>query len=218
MKFLKLIFEILTFILLVLMFLYVYDPISSPHQNFSSKKSIHESIYTDKNIKKNIIKSMNQNFHIAYVENATLDSFNPYFPAIHISTDAKHNAWLHCVRVHGPLEYVGIWNEFVDTVPSDHPIYPFYCVGQDFYDAPLWIYSLLFKKSFEWIGHAYAVIVDRDEKIITCVGGISWGFKYVWWNLRPVMIDPMSLDFQNWQKDIDLFSKVLPLYQFNLLK
>lgn len=165
-------------------------------------------IFTDKKQQKVVISSMRYDFDVAYVKNAQSDCAGPYFPAIHIKTQASHNAWLHLVRTDCTAE--PRWLCFIDACREQ---YPFYSVRQDFSDNPLWYYSLFSKPLSFWIGHAYAVQVDHQNKTIECVGGISWGFRLAWWSLRPVMILPLALTQNDWCVDWKIFQEALPGYK-----
>ena len=155
------------------------------------------------------IYSMNSVFYVNYVESANKDASNPYFPAIHIQTDVFHSGWLQVVRTNTELKC------FIDTYPEG---YPFYTLDQDFYDAPLWTYVLLWHKSMLWEGHAYAVKVDDKEKTIMCFGGIGWGFGLKWYALYPEMIKPFSLGNDEWKKDWEVLKDGFKNYKIILNK
>lgn len=110
--------------------------------------SLHDCIYASKYHQKVNILSMNNNFEIAYIENSNINCINPYFPSIHINTKEYHNAWLHLVYTDSKDHRLKV---FID---SDINYYPFYSLAKDFFDAPLWSYSLLKKPLSFWEGHA----------------------------------------------------------------
>ena len=101
---------------------------------------------------------------------------NPTFPAIHIHTKTEHNAWIHIVYTDSPQ-----WQSFIDAPLQTAP---FYSWEQDFYDAPLWRYSLFHKPLSFWKGHVFAVQVGN--KIVKCLRGFEWGFQLLLPALRPV--------------------------------
>ena len=69
-----------------------------------------------------------------------------------------------------------------------------YDTMQEFYDAPLWRYSLFSKPLSYWKGNALAVEVDHENKTIKPVGGISWGFNLSSFQIRPICITPSALN------------------------
>ena len=89
-----------------------------------------------KNLKLN---SMEGDFNIFYIPNAPRNCFNPSFPIIHIKLKQEHNAWLQIVRTDSSDKKL---QKFIDT---NVELYPFYTLEQDFYDAPLWSYTLFSK-------------------------------------------------------------------------
>lgn len=179
----------------------------SPDNNPSAADNLHQCIYKS-NKKRNLkVRSLNNAFAITYVENNGHDCFNPHFPAIHITTQAKHNAWLHVVYTDRNDDY----QIFVDTVDPDKApdIYPFYTLGQEFYDAPLWRYSLFSKPLSYWKGHAWAVEVDHENKTIKPIGGISWGYNLSYFKIRPTCIIPSALNGDDWVNDWQVFKTKL---------
>ena len=180
----------------------------SPEPNYMSQRTDY-GIFTDEKQVHVAITSMQHIFDVAYVKNTQPDCKGPYFPAIYITAQCPHNAWLHVVTTDCTAE--PRWLHFIDVGPKKY--YPFYAVEADFADNPCWHYSLFSKPLSFWVGHAYAVQVDHEKKTITCVGGISWGFRLPWWSLRPVMILPSALIESDWQTDWKLFEATLPGYE-----
>lgn len=177
----------------------------SPDVNQSAADNLHQCIYKSDNKRSLKVSSLNNEFTITYVENSNYDCFNPHFPSIHITTKAKHNAWLHVVYT--DRNDIKDNQIFVDTVDPDKApdIYPFYNLGQDFYDAPLWRYSLLSKPLSYWKGHAWAVEVDHENKVIKPIGGVSWGFNLSYFRIRPICITPSALNEDDWVNDWQIF-------------
>lgn len=128
----KIVFTIILLGVLSLGF-YAYNW-QSPDVNQSASSNIHQCIYKSKNKRNLKVKSLNNEFAITNVENSDHDCFNPRFPAIHITTQAKHSAWLYVV--HTDSNDIKDNQIFVDTVDPDKApdIYPFYNLGQEFYD------------------------------------------------------------------------------------
>jgi hypothetical protein len=158
-------------------------------------------------VHKNII-SMGHRFDTYFIKNIQPGdsyAFAPYFPAIHIAADDSCTAWLQVVTTDNPdyLHFIDSWREG----------YPFYTRDKNFYDAPSWNYRFFNKTLSFWHAHAYAVRLDEQNKTIQCLGGISWGYKLPWWNLRPVMILPSTLTKNDWVTDWEVFQKALPDYQ-----
>ena len=186
----------------------------SSEVNWSSKRSIASSIYDATHRTCNFV-SMGNAFVVNYVEHAGKDCLNPDFPAIHITTKAEYTAWMQVVRTDS---VVSAWQEFIDTPdkerrPEDYEkVAPFYSLGEDFYDAVSWHYTLFQKPLSFWRGHAYAVHVDREAKTITCVGGISWGYELSQWRILPKCTVPCALTEQDWEKDWELFCTALSEY------
>ncbi|QEK39818.1 hypothetical protein [Candidatus Sneabacter namystus] len=141
---------------------------------------------------------------IDFVENTSVDCLNPHFPSIAIKVSKFHNAWVHVVYTDSDQSSL---RAFIDSTAD---IYPFYNKSQnDFMDCPLWHYSLFRKPITFWNGHAWAVIVDYENKTIKPVVGISWGFRLVKTRLRPVAIWPSQLGNNAWEKDQILIQKGL---------
>lgn len=181
----------------------------SPDVSFGSNKNIYSCIY-DRDHENTTLTSMGQKFEVKYVENANKECVNPYFPAIHISTQGEHNAWLHIVYTDAAPSK---WQRFID-VAENHKAYPFYTLEQDFYDAPHWSYTLFSKPLSYWKGHAYAVKVDHRDKTIKCIGGVEWGFRLSYFHLRPQAITPSKLDINKWEKDWEILRNELKGYQY----
>lgn len=158
-----------------------------------------------------VLNSMMHDFDIHYVKNMPLKSHNPYFPGIHIVGNESCNAWLHVVRTDAKL--LPEWRQFIDSWPKCHECYPFYTKSKHFLDAPLWRYHIFFKPLTWWVGHAYALHFDEDQKTITCLGGISWGYRLGWLWFKPTMILPTALTEQDWQTDWKVFEKELLGYK-----
>jgi hypothetical protein len=143
-------------------------------------------------------------FQVHFVSNSKPHCLNPTFPAIHIHTKTQHNAWIHIVYTDCPQ-----WQIFIDA-PSQTQ--PFYSWEQDFYDAPLWNYSLFHKPLSFWKGHVFAVQVGN--KIVKCLGGVEWGFQLLLTELRPVSITPRLLGNQAWNQACSVLQKTYPQYHF----
>ena len=67
-----------------------------------------------------------------------------------------------------------------------------------------------------WKGHAWAVTVDRRNKTIKPIGGISWGFKLSYFKLRPELIPLSPLDMQTWESDWLVFQTKLKNFKVNV--
>ena len=164
-------------------------------------------------------------FTIRYSENSSPDCINPYFPSIHINFSGKHNAWLHIVRTNHENYRV-----FIDSVDKNkYPeLYPFYqkidnpysefASGDgDFYDAPIWFYKL-WQPEVEWIGHAYPVDVDYQSRVVRFYGGISWGFKFGNYRLRPSIILPTTIGGSEIKSDWEILKSALDGYNFAIVE
>jgi len=171
----------------------------SPGVNQAAQRSIHQCIH-DGPHNTDTLTSMGHLFIAHYVEHTAKDCINPHFPLIHISTNEDHNAWLHIVRTDCRSEPK--LRQFVDAADE---VFPLYTLQQDFYDAPCWSYTLFSKPLSFWIGHAYAVRVDHENKTIRCIGGVEWGFKFSYLPVHPQMIFPRALALQDWQEDWPVF-------------
>lgn len=176
----------------------------SPRVNINAKKSIYDCIYSNKYNKYSFV-SNNNNFEVALLNHSPKECLNPYFPSIHIKFSGYHTAWIHIINTDDKK-----YKRFVDTA-EDNVIYPFYTLGKDFFDAPLWNYTLFAKSLSFWEGHAYPVIINNDRrKIKYAGGGIAWGYKLSYFKVRPQVIIPRLLTIEDWKKDTEFFSYELP--------
>lgn len=155
------------------------------------------------------LNSREGDFNISYIPNAPRNCFNPSFPIIHIKLKQEHNAWLQIVRTDSSDKKL---QKFIDTNVELHP---FYTLDQDFYDAPLWYYTLFSKPLTYWTAHTYAVKIDHQNKTIKIIGGIKWGFRLAYFPIKPQMILPSSLDTNDWQIDIEVFKQALVGYKID---
>ena len=183
----------------------------SPGVNYLGDTTIHTCIHSDDSRLRFLLNAGGGNFDISLVEHSKQTCLNPYFPSIHIQASQPHNAWVHIVYTDSKAPE---WRTFIDAVniESSSSAYPFYAYGQDFYDAPLWTYSLFNKPLGFWKGHAFAVDVDHQKKSIHCIGGIEWGFELSYLRLRPKSIYPQLLNKQDWEKAWQILQAKLPGY------
>ncbi len=184
-----------------------------PDINGKSQRKIHSCIQEDAS-KLNFRFQSDHNIHfdVDFVQNSKPSCINPYFPTIHIKTNGSHNAWLHIVYTDSKVPE---WQTFIDsehdaTKPSP---YPFYTHEPDFYDAPLWTYSLVNKPISFWKGHTFAIEVNHQNKTIKCLGGIEWGFELRLTKLHPLAIQPRLLDEEDWKQAWELVKDKLPNYE-----
>ena len=76
-------------------------------------------------------------FQIDYIEDSSKELQNSYFPSIYIKSIDKVDAWLQIIRTDSIEEKLKILIDSADK--KKYPeIYPFYCLGNSFYDAPRW--------------------------------------------------------------------------------
>lgn len=188
----------------------------SPAQNDNSQLGVADCI--DNGDKVEVRFSQ---FNVSYVENSSESCVNPYFPSIKISSTIQHNAWLHIVRTNNKD-----WEVFIDTVDKDkYPkLYPFYTKidnpysqfksDNNFYDAPLWSYRLWHDETI-WIGNAYPIEIDDKAKVITFSQGISWGFKFGNFKLRPSIIHPKNINVLT--DDLEIFKQALSGYKIEII-
>lgn len=184
----------------------------SPDVNHSGDTNIHTCIHSDdRKLHFKLDAGGGNNFDISLVENSKPNCLNPYFPAIHIQASQHHNAWVHIVYTDSKAPE---WRTFIDAanIDSSGSTYPFYTYEQDFFDAPLWTYSLFNKPIRFWKGHAFAVKVDHQNKSIHCIGGIEWGFELSYFRLRPKPIRPRLLNKEHWGKAWQILQEKLPGY------
>lgn len=153
------------------------------------------------------IKSMGNVFGIDFIEN----SIQTGFPSIHIAACDMCNAWVQLVKTDSPFFDL---QQFVDTCKDIAPFYTTKEFYEDFYDAPLWNITPTYRPLNYWIGHVYAVNVDFEAKTVTCLGGISWGFRIPEYKHTPTMIRPEGLTQQEWISDKQFFAKYLSDYIF----
>jgi hypothetical protein len=197
-------------ILLLTLFLITIFCCQSPSVNFSCKINLATCIEQNQNkLHFQLTDQHGTTFHIDFVENSRPQCLNPHFPAIHIQTEASHNAWIQIVY-NDAKEFDS--KPFIDAQTGENSTYPFYTHEKDFYDAPLWTYTLLKKPLTFWKAHAFPVQVDKFNKTIKCQGGIQWGFKLYLSQLRPVALKPTLLDETAWNQAWDLIKEKLPGY------
>lgn len=179
----------------------------SSEVNWNHTKKIHQSIYEDKHKKSFKLISMKNSFEVNLVQNSDNTCINPYFPSIHIQTDKDHTSWFHLVVTDSKNIEL---QKFIDVTQKEN--YPFYTLEKDFYDAPIWRYTLFSKPLSFWKGHAYAVKIDPNNRTIECIGGIQWGFTLSYFHFRPQIIIPSGLTIQHWEQDWLIFKNKLPDY------
>ena len=207
----KLIFAaFITFICFLIIWLSTWQ---SPDVNHLGETNIHTCIHSDdRKLHFTIDAGGGNNFDVYLVENSKPNCLNPYFPSIHIQAGQSHNAWVHIVYTDSKASK---WRVFIDAANKDtqDSAYPFYTYEQDFYDAPLWTYSLFSKPLSFWKGHAFAVQVDHQKKSIICFAGIEWGFELSQFRLRPKAINPQLLNKQDWVKAWQILQEKLPGFE-----
>ena len=184
----------------------------SPDVNHSGDTNIHTCIHSDdRKLHFKLDAGGGNNFDVYLVENSKQNCLNPYFPSIHIQASQPHNSWVHIVYTDSKAPE---WRTFIDAanIDSSGSTYPFYTYEQDFYDAPLWTYSLFNKPLRFWKGHGFAVKVDHQNKSIHCIGGIEWGFELSDFRLRPKTTDPRLLNKEHWEKAWQILQEKLPDY------
>ncbi len=171
--------------------------------NINPKLNIGDCISADSNN----VTIVNKELRISYIEKASSRCLNPNFPAIHIFTTNKHNAWLQIVFTDSTDPKL---QEFIDS-SSDN--YPFYSFEQDYYDAPLWEYSIISKPLSFWKAHTYAIKLDRKNQIIEFVKGVEWGFTFTKFALHPKFTKPRILKQSDWQQDLQIFNREFSKYK-----
>lgn len=191
-----------------------------PGVNNNYRLNYRECIYEDPSRKELKFTSCGSMFTINYVEHTLIKARNPTFPSIHIVTNDQCNAWLQIIYTDCPPNkdwlFIPINENLcyrIDTAPKDNDpnkVYPFYTLTNDLYDSPQWNFSFKQRDLSFWRAHAYAVSVNQEKKTISCIGGISWGYKLLPFHFKPKMILPQSLSIDDWKNDWKLFSTVLP--------
>lgn len=178
-----------------------------------NQKSIYECIHENKNrLHLTLQTTQDTEFNVFFVERSKPSCINPYFPAIHITTEAPHNAWLHIVYTDAADHNLRMFIDAADkTIPSSP--YPFYSCETDFLDAPLWQYSFFHKPLSFWKGHAFAIEINHNTRTIKNLGGIEWGFKLHFMGLRPCAIRPRLVDKNAWNQAWELIKNHLPDYK-----
>lgn len=193
------------FLLAIVGFAWYASQWESPSLNRAYTKSAHQALY-ESDYYTLAYSTMGTQFLVSVAPHAPNEAINPHFPIIHMKTPAPHNAWLHIVRTDSKNRNL---RRFIDSVENAEGIYPFYSLEQDFYDTPLWRYTLFDKPLSFWNGYAYAVQVDRQAKTIKCVGGIAWGFRLSDFSLRPEALPPKSISTAEWKRDWQFFKEEL---------
>ncbi len=172
--------------------------------NLLSITNIEKIIDHDRCLIKQTLFSMKSEFDVSYVKHSSLQ----HFPGVHfhVTTNDTTCAWLQIVRTDSKdLK----WQQFID---ADQKFFPLYTHGKDFYDIPVWNYSIFFKPLSFWNAHAWAIVLDKNKKTVQCLGGISWGFELSFWRLWPCMILPKPLNISDWIQDWNVFKKELSEY------
>lgn len=154
-------------------------------------------------------ESMGHGLKVAYVEAAAEDCITPHFPIVIFETTGSKqpDAWIHIVHSKNIPYFHG--KPFIDSAPNRKTLYPFYSRQKTMTDAPAMGYHLIRTKTLDWVGHAYAVTLDKDDNITGVLGGIRWGYLIKPWALRPEAITPSPLSQEQWQKDFKTFNTLL---------
>lgn len=182
------------------------------HRPKTFNNTIHSCIHSNlKKLKFKFATSSSAIFEISFVANTEQQYINPYFPAIHITTNVKHNAWIHIVYTDAKDKALRM---FIDSENpnKENSIYPFYTFESGFYDAPFWTYSLFSRPLNFWKGNAFALDIDHQNRTVKCLGGIEWGFKLHFLTIRPVAINPKLLNQVDWNKIWPFIKEQLPRY------
>lgn len=187
----------ISILLVVMRLFHKYNHVPIQPENI---QNIHDCIYSSYPIRVNI-----KNFIINYIEHSGEQCVNPGFPSIHIQSKLPCDGWLHII--HSDNKYLSSKpnGEFIDASPT---LFPFYTLEKDFYDAPYWFYTFFYKPLFYWKGHAYAVQINHEQKIITVVGGIEWGFTFSIFAFKPQTIRPRELSKIELSQDLKVFSSI----------
>jgi hypothetical protein len=193
-----------------LAFLGLYQWRSHPGNSFESARSMKECIYEDKNTRKSIVHSEENIFEVNFVEHSAESCVNPFFPIINVKIrDNIQDAWIHIISTDSTEQR---WRKFIDNDPNFAPL-PFYNFEEEFFDAPLWTYTIFNKPLSFWKANLYAVQLDKQNKTIKFLGGISWGFTLGNYSLKPKMTTPSSLSIKEWSEDWQVFGKYLIEYK-----
>lgn len=174
------------------------------YSSLLSIANIAEVIDSDPCLIKQYLISMENKFDVSYIKHSSVQ----HFPGIHfqVNRDLKSVCWLQVVTTDCKNSKL---QKFIDACDE---IFPVYTYGKDFYDIPVWSYSIFSKPLSFWRAHAWAILLDKDKKTIQCLGGISWGFELSFWRFWPCMILPKPLNMSDWIQDWNVFKKALPEY------
>lgn len=153
------------------------------------------------------LKSLGSDFSVRLIENASLDCANPNFPIIEITSGPDVNAWLQIVRTDSKNKKEKV---FVDSCDE---IFPFYTLQEKFIDAPHWGSSFFKKYLSKWVGHAYAINLDKTKKELKVIGGVEWGFRLPYFSFGPKALQPRGLSIDSWNIDKVEFKKHLLDYK-----
>ena len=174
---------------------------------FAPTLSIQDSIY-----KKDTLTINAHPFTINYRKNAPKNSINPKFPAIHITTSIPHSGWIHVVHTDAYDIHTKKYNlTFIDAGPD---LFPLYSKETDFYDAPLWAFSLWSRPLTYWHGHAYPIQYNQHKKTIHLKDGISWGFTLPLFGLSPNALSPRLLTEDEKNTDLKFIKMNMSGYKF----
>lgn len=153
--------------------------------------------------------SMTHPMKATYVEAGAADCITPHFPIVYFESlsGTRPNAWIHVIHSKNIAYFKG--EPYVDSAPQLKGLYPFYTRQEYMTDAPSMGYDLLRTETLDWVGHAYAVTLGKDDEITGVLGGIRWGYLVKPLALRPVAITPTPLTKADWEKDLATFNAVL---------
>lgn len=155
------------------------------------------------------LNSFGNPMQATYVESGAEGCITQKYPIVIFESTGKTkpNAWFQVIHSKNIPYFKG--KPYVDSLKELKGIYPFYKLEADFSDAPSSNYGIVRLETFDWVAHAYGVVLDKDGTISSVVGGIRWGYMIEPLALFPKTIVPTALGKEQYDKDLAIFRKVL---------
>jgi hypothetical protein len=136
------------------------------------------------------------------------------FPFLQIENAEKANAYIQFVmtNVPDPQNINKFWN-FIDK-PDDLPAStPFISSSGVYQRNPSWIFLLAqFFFNMKW--EALAFPVQHENKQVTALGAIKWGWEKKAFSYSPTAIKPSPVQNETWPLAKEVLSKNFPGYSY----
>lgn len=162
---------------------------------FYAQENLYKLFLKDENKEYIGINLEDNNFIVSYIENSNYKK-NKNFPIITVKSNKEIDGFIQIVRTDSCEE---IYKEFIDTTEE---IKPYYTLGKEFFDAPVWNYHFFWKPLYNWTAHLYAVNTDKETNRKKIIPVLKWGFYFTYFfSFSPTMIKPIVLNEKEIEKD-----------------